>query len=955
MTFVAALLLCTLPQVPSGGDLKLPPRSPGRQEPAVVRPLSEGERFRRDLQAMQGPPAKVEAKLQEIAQSYAPVALEALMLDVARTARANDLVNLMPVVQRFAPASPRVADELLFQLLSRPLGEATRPVVETMARLKGADAKPALQECVRGRIAGVRRHAADVLAPMLTADDLEFALQLSREQSLDLQLRGVDLLRAIGNEAGCQRLVELLSKDPALAGACCAALVQLGARAVPVLQRLVVEPPIDRGFAYAAFALAQIAHTTGEPALPPALAGPLAGRLATAEALTRCLAAVPLADLLFRGVAVPGVSDAVVVDALLEVVQPLQFVPNLDLLRQPAEERLLRATGRIATASALGWRAWWQDQREQFTGMRAAVVVDAGNAGSAVVVWRHEQRLVRLLAEGLADAAPIAGATEVVLSTEQMLELVAALRAGGFEDERALRADSALPRVRSLQLQVPGGRAQVAMPLAEHPRFDALVAQVQARLDEEAWQLYRHPQDEPDRGAFWRAERRWRDAHPDPLDRGRRFVARAVQHWPSLAPALRARAIDHVARHAQRAQLLTEADGERAVAMLAKLPELGELDLRLLELAAAVPGDRVWRQAVEVATRTAGGGRTAVRALFQALGPDAVLAALHDDNPLVRRAGIEEIMAVRDQRAAARLVELLADDDLDVRRAAAAACGQLQIAAAARPLVAAIVADDTTPLVRRECLRALGRVGGELAFPVLQRALLAPSIDDKEAALRGLGELRDPRAAHVLAEMVVVGHDQDLGTLARLALQRQGGSMAVPALRGQLQVVQNPAIRDQLVLLLGMYQDPANVPELLDLLRQPAHATMAAALLSGTTGVDLVAAEDRISRIETWWRQRRNEAQWQWLLEALRATEVPTALRPEHFAPGAGPAPVVELARLLVELPQPHLWTLCAAVLRGVTGEDHGVVTMQTPREVRQAIAARYRLLDESARSAQGR
>ncbi len=955
MTLIASLLLSTLPQVFPGGDLKLPPRRETPAAQAPVRPVSEIERFRRDLIEMQAPSARVEAKLQAMAQTYKEQAIEPLILEVARSARATEMQNLLPVIKRFAATSPRVADELQIQLLSRPLAEATRPVLETMAAMKGPEAKQALCECVRGRIAGVRRQAAEVLIPLLTAEDLPFAVQLSREQSLDLQLRGIELLRAMPEEAAAQRLVELLSKDPALAGSACAALVQQGRTAVAPLQKLLAEPAIDRGFTYGAFALAQIAQRDGAELLPEALVAPLSARLAEGDALARCLAAVPLADLTFRGAVAPA-SDVAIVDALLEVVQPLVFVLSIDLLRRPAEERLLRTTGRIVAAGeALPWRDWWKDQRSDFLGVRARVTVDAGNAAAAIVTLRHEQRQLRLLAEGHADAPPVADAKEVVLTAAQMIELVAALQAGGFADEQAMRVDSGLPRGRSLQVRVPGGRAQVVMPLTEHAQYDALVAMVERTLDAELWQLYRDPQAEPDRGAFWRTERRWRDENPDEAARGRRFVARVVRNWATLVPALRARAIEQIAAHPQRKELLSEEDGERAVEVLAAQPELTELDRRLLELAASVPGDQVWRRAVELAARQKGGGPGAVRAVFAVLGPDAVLSALRDPNAMVRRAGIAEIMVVRDQRAGPRLVELLADADLEVRVAAAGACGHLQLAASSRPLVAAIAADDTPPVMRRECLRALGRVGGEMAFPVLQRALTSPSAEDKEAALRGLGDLKDPRAAYLLAEMIVVGHGRDLGMLARFNLTRQGGTHAVPALRAQLEIVQDATIHSQLVLLLGAYNDAANVPALMDLLRNPRLAPEAAAMFSGTTGIDLVAADDRINVAESWWRRHKTEMQWQWLLEALRASSTPTALRPEHVTAGAGLAPVVELSRLLVEVREPRLWALTSAVLRTVAKEDFGAVGLLTTLEAREAVAARYRVLAESARAAQGR
>jgi HEAT repeat protein len=966
---IAATALCLLVLSPQSQGLHVPPiePKPGAAAPAQ-RPLTEIERFRRDLTELNSSPPKVEAKLVEMGQSYP--AIETLIVTVARTARAREMGELTVAARRFGTGErgARIADELLFQLLARPLGEATRATVETMAHLKGAGtrddeaARRALQECIRGRIAGVRRHATDVLVTMVGPDDLHFAMQLSSEQNLDLQLRGVDLLAAIRDERARRRLVELLSKDPALAAAACEALVALRADAVPHLRQLCAEPPIDRGFAYAAFALAQIEDATGTPLLTAALAAPLATRLRDPELLTRSLAAIPLADLAHRGELRGGAdgaaevpADAAIVDALLQVVEPKDFVPNLDLLRRPAETRLLRFTGRVLAADALPWRLWWEGQRADFVGLRARLQIDETTAPFAVVTLRHDRQVLRLVAEGLADVPPLPDAQEVLVTGAQMQALAKALDDGGFGDLDAMRPPDGLPVVRSLQIQMRGSRAQVGMAATAHLQFDALVQLVQAAFDAELWQLYRHPADEPDRAAFWRAERRWLQANPDPVDRGRRFARRALRSWSVVSRSLQVRALERLFADPARGQLLAEEDGARILQIVRAAAQLGELELRLLELACTVPGDAIWRECVDAAAQSGADARAAVRGLFALLGPERVLAALHDERAVVRRAAIDEVAAVRDARAAARLVELLADADASVRLAATHAVGQMQIAGAARPLIAAIAATDTDPQVRRESLRALGRIGGEQAFGVLERALAAPAKEDKEAALRGLGELRDPRAAHLLAELAVIGAGKDLGTLARHYLQRQGGILAVPALRLQLRSVQEPATRTQLVLLLGRYQDPETVPDLLDLLRQQDVAIEAAALLAGTTGLDVLAMDDRIGEMEQWWRKNKAAPQWQWLLDALRLASVPTTLRAEHFAEASGLVSVPELARLLVEAKEPRLSVLASALLRRVTSEDYGAVDDRTPVDVREGIAARYRVLYESARAAAGR
>src|SRR5262249_21258697 len=287
-------------------SIQLPPNPKPSAQP-VQRPMNEVERFRRDLQNLHGAPAIAENALQKMAQDYPDV--PALVVERLRSALQRELIDLTIVARRFGKPradragvqDTRVADELLFQLLARPLGEATREVMETMVALKGNDAKRALQECLPGRISGVRRIAVEVYAPLSTADDLDFALQLAGDASLDVQSAGVQLLAAVPSPRARERLCELLSQKPALAGAACRALIQVAADAVPPLTKVVRGPAIDRSVPSAAFALVLIDDGQGK-VLPPASVMPaLVANLRGADPLARALAAVALAELSYRG------------------------------------------------------------------------------------------------------------------------------------------------------------------------------------------------------------------------------------------------------------------------------------------------------------------------------------------------------------------------------------------------------------------------------------------------------------------------------------------------------------------------------------------------------------------------------------------------------------------------------------------------------------------------------
>lgn len=950
MSLLSTLVVTFLSCAPQG-ELRLPP---SQEKPAAPRPAAADEvaRFRRTLLDLRTAGQKQELMLMGLPSQYGD--LEDLTIQVARKARAREMQDLMLVARRYG--STKVADELLFQLLTRALGDATRDVMATMVQLKGEGAKVALMECARGRISGVRRAATEQLIGLVGPDDLTFVQEMLADQSLDQQLLAIELLGAVRSPDAQRRLGQFLTQDPTLAGAACTQLLRLGGDAVPVLQQVAQEPPIDRAHAYAAFALAQIqAQQPAAELLPAAVADALRKDLDDPDVTTRALAAIALADLAFRSDDPDPARfrDADIVAALLQVVAPTGFVPNLSLLREPAETRLVALTGRTANEQGMGWREWWQVAKEGFQGLRARVRVDESNAGRSVLELRTAQGHLRLLGEDLAATASIAGASEIVLTAPRMLTLVRQLEQLGFM-RGALDRSVGLPRPRSLQLQVQGARCQTAAAAQGAPEFDRLAVAVEEVQQEQLWQLFRDPVDEPDRAAFWRAERRWLEANPDKIEHGRRFLDRLTKVWPRIGPGLRTRGLGHLFAQPDKAALLGEDDGVRLVELVQAAQELGPNELLLLELAAAAPGDEVWRRCIDVAWRMPAGGRAAVQRLFALLGPDRVLAALADERPVVQQAAIDEVVRMRDLRAAPRLVTMLDDDDPDVRRAAVFAAGAVPVLEARERMIQLIAAEDTDPVLRRECLRSLGKIGGEGAFRVLHRALDSPVREDRDAALRGIGELREQRAADLMAELFVAAQGNENGELARFYLQRMGSLLAVPALRMHLTVTQ-PVTRRELVLLLGSLQDPLIVPELLELLRQGSDNLRVVALLEGVTGLDITSRDDRIAFLEQWYRQARGQQQYQWLLAALRAADVPTTLKPEQFEAGAGLAPVPELARLMVESLQPRLRVLAAAVLRGVAGEDFGAVTAQTPTAAREAIAARYRALYESARAARAR
>ena len=945
--FVLSSLLVT-PQIPRKPSLVLPKADNAqREKSAVQRPVSEVERFVRLVAKLREAPVEVERTLQTMAQEFPDV--EMLILQRLPAAMPRELQELMVAARRFATV--RIADEIQFQLLARPVGGATRDMMETMAALKGQDRGAALRTCVRGRIAGARRAATEILARNATAEDLDFALELVDDQQLDFRLSGVELLAAVPDARARQRLCQLLTKEPTVAGAACAALQRRFADAKADLFTLLDGPAIDRSYHYAAFLVAS--HDVDGTQLPKDASAPsLEAALKGVDPIAKSLAAVALGRMCYHGKA-DAVEDAAVVSALLDVVASTNFVPNYELLRAPADLTLQRLTGRTG-AETVTWRDWWKEAQKEFAGLRSRLDLKPEQAGLALITLRDERRTVRILGEQLADLPPIASALEYIVDAETMQKLTLSLQQSGFMQPGAIQSPTGAPIARTLELSVGDARTQASAPVQAVPAFEALVAIVDRAAEQEFWQLLRHPTDEPERGAFWRSERRARLAQNDPTELSRRSLRRAVRVWPLCTPVQKQLVLAWMLTLDRRNEVASEADGRAMLQLVEQAPQFGEEEMVLCELAAGTPGDAVWRECVDLVARKTSRNRASIDRVFTVLGADRVLQALSDASVEVRRAAIDQAVAVRDVRAQEPLLKLFDDADPTLRRAAGFAAGQLRLSAARELLQQRILDEQTDAFLRRDALLAIGKIGGEGVFSLLQRALASPVVADRDAALRGLGELRDERAADQLATILAASIGQPNAELARIYLSKMGQALAVPALRKQLQT-KNQEVRTEIVLMLASWQDPQSVPDLVELLQRRHEPILVAGMLSGTTGLDLDTVADPVYALDAWYRDHRQEPQWKWLMQALERDKIPHVLVEEQLAAPQNLGSLPELARLMVDAEQGRIRVLASAVLRQQSGEDYGTLTTTTPREVRETIALRYRELYEGERAAQGR
>lgn len=948
-------LLCMLaalcPQGEQGRRLVLPkPAQHVKQEAEPGLQLSELDRFKQDVMQMRRgkrlSDASQDLVLKKIHGGYAKPSK--LALHLARTEPADVLHGLLQVVRRFGDETD--AKTLEYLLLTRPFRSATKLGVAVMCDRAGERQKESLLSCFTARYSSVRSAATERLLGLIDQADLPALLEFTRAESTDVVRKAVFLLGALPYPESRARLVEMLSgSEPTTAATACRSLIDHGPDVAPALQEILGQPALDHSFGYAAFALAVLEDQTGRVFLSDEFVPRLRDELTGRDPFMHTTAAMAMCNLAFRSTDDKGLDyrDAEIVDGLMLVTAPREFVVNTSLLVRPATRRLVLFTGRDFHGRSSAWRVWWEQARAGFVGMRLVVPVSPENGAEASLTWTHQRHVVRFRGEraGVARAEEGVEIDDYLLSGPEMDALVGRLQSQGFMTQGLLASAAStnmLPVVRELDLELGTARSRITGPAAPAGWLDALEAEVVTVTERERWQLYRDPLTETDVFAFWRREREWLAAHAERTDRQRRLLDRIITAYPTLSERRRARATAHMLAMPDLRTVLAERDGIALVKLAARSSELDNQGFRLLELALLVPGDRVWRSVLDgVDLAYDRGGEKALPRVFALLGPDKVLAAISDGRDRIRSAAIFEVSKLRDQRAVPELMACLEGTPRSIQEAAIYALGVLH-SVEARPVLLALQSrEDTVASTRRVAWVALGRIGGPRVLPVLQSGVALPELVDRLAAIQAMGELDDPAAAAFLAQIFAVHGLNPLGTQAMASLQKMGGVLGRRALRRHLST-SDTRVRHEVVMALAEFTDPIVIPDLMALLDLGQRQTRVVMLLSSITGLDLMTANDRKGEMARWWRSNKDQPQAVWFLKSLARSRIETTLRVEQLAPGAGGDGVEELTRILLTAREPRTRVLAAALLREVTERDFGSVSVLTPPEQLQAVADRY-------------
>jgi HEAT repeat protein len=230
----------------------------------------------------------------------------------------------------------------------------------------------------------------------------------------------------------------------------------------------------------------------------------------------------------------------------------------------------------------------------------------------------------------------------------------------------------------------------------------------------------------------------------------------------------------------------------------------------------------------------------AVEALIR-IGSDAVGATIDALGRLDaegRKLGVEVLGGVSDARAVGALTRALADEDANVRVAAAEALGNAALAGdearvdAIRALVAALATSDT--FIKIASLESLARLEAQLPWavfqpcasdPLLRRyAIVAAAGSSEPEAIRALAQaIGDPSPTIAREAIVALGEridaslaDHSLLTCAQLALD--GNITGRENTRRAARDPEDSRARGGALLVLGLLRDPQDVPSLAEAL-----------------------------------------------------------------------------------------------------------------------------------------
>ncbi len=213
---------------------------------------------------------------------------------------------------------------------------------------------------------------------------------------------------------------------------------------------------------------------------------------------------------------------------------------------------------------------------------------------------------------------------------------------------------------------------------------------------------------------------------------------------------------------------------------------------------------------------------------------DALVARLADENAEVRRAAANSLGRLKDPRAVPGLLAALKDSEPEVRASVAEALGELEDSRAIAPLAALL--NDPSTEVKQSALDALSHFEDNLPSAAIIRLLGDQDPEIRHKAAHLAGKLRDRSATGALAKLVSDGSSE-----VRQAAIQAIGELGDPAAAGALVPALSDAsadVRQQALNAIDDLKAPIAEATLIGLMRDSdADVRQKAASLAGERSV----------------------------------------------------------------------------------------------------------------------
>lgn len=194
----------------------------------------------------------------------------------------------------------------------------------------------------------------------------------------------------------------------------------------------------------------------------------------------------------------------------------------------------------------------------------------------------------------------------------------------------------------------------------------------------------------------------------------------------------------------------------------------------------------------------------------------SVRSMLSDSEPKVKIRVLQLLSAYSDKNSVIAIEGLLGDKNIDVRRQAAQALGEIRDSRAIKPLINVIKKDS---LIRMSATEALKKIGEPSVEPLI--ALLQEKDLDglaQEAVIETLGELKDPRASAAL--IAALRTSDSWGRKKTVDALYKIGNNATNPLIAALKDPE-PLVREGVTEVLGRLKVPQSLGPLSALLEDP--------------------------------------------------------------------------------------------------------------------------------------